>query len=206
MSFYKGVRVCLGGIYKCLFRVHIHGAENAPKSAGYLVVSNHISFLDVFSLAVSIRPQIRFMAKKELFSVPLLSGLIKALGAFPVDRKGSAVAPIKKSIALIDAGEVVGMFPTGHRYTGVKFDTARENVKSGAAMVAYRAKSSVLPIFIATKNDKVALFRRIDVYIGKQIEYDELGFESGGSAEYDSAAGVIYERIAALMPEERRTK
>ncbi len=206
MSFYKGVRALLGGIFKCLFRVHVHGAQNEPCEGGYLAVSNHISFLDVFSLAVSLKGQIRFMAKKELFSVPVLGGLIKALGAFPVDRKGSAVAPIKKSIALIEAGEVVGMFPTGHRYTGVKFDTARENVKSGAAMVAYRAKSSVLPIFIATKNDKVALFRRIDVYIGKPIEYDELGFESGGSAEYDSVAGVIYERIAALMPEERRTK
>lgn len=206
MSFYKGVRACLGGIYKCLFRVHIHGAENAPQGGGYLVVSNHISFLDVFSLAVSIRPQIRFMAKKELFSVPVLGILIKALGAFAVDRKGSAVAPIKKSIELIGDGEVVGMFPTGHRYTGVKFDTAREHMRGGAAMVAYRARSQVLPMFIATKNDKVALFRRIDVYVGKPIAYEEFGFESGGSEEYARGSGLMYERIVELMPEESKSK
>ncbi len=205
MSFYKGVRAALGGIYKCLFRVHVHGAENEP-TGGYLAVSNHISFLDVFSLAVALKGQIRFMAKKELFSVPVLGGLIKALGAFPVDRKGNAVAPIRKSIALIEAGEVVGMFPTGHRYTGVKFDTAGGDVKSGAAMVACRAKATVLPAFIATKKDKVALFRRIDVYIGKPIEYAEFGFEGGGSAEYERGAALMYEKIVELMPEESRTK
>lgn len=206
MSFYKGVRALLGGIYKCLFRVHVHGAENEPREGGYLAVSNHISFLDVFSLGVALRGQIRFMAKKELFSVPVLGALIKALGAFPVDRKGNAVAPIRKSIALLESGEVVGMFPTGHRYTGVKFDTTREHVKGGAAMASYRAKATVLPMFIATKNDKVALFRRIDVYVGKPIPYEELGFESGGSAEYERAAGVMFERIVQLMPEESRTK
>ncbi len=205
MSFYKGVRAALGGIYKCLFRVHVHGAENEP-TGGFLVVSNHISFLDVFSLAVALKGQIRFMAKKELFSVPVLNGVIKALGAFPVDRKGNAVAPIKKSIALIEAGEVVGMFPTGHRFTGVKFDTTKCEVKGGAAMACYRAKATVLPAFIATKNDKVALFRRIDVYIGKPIGYGEFGFEGGGSEEYARGAELMYDRIVELMPEERKTK
>lgn len=206
MSFYKGVRAALGGIYKFLFRVHIHGAENEPSEGGYLAVSNHISFLDVFSLAVALRGQIRFMAKKELFSVPLLGGIIKALGAFPVDRRGNAVAPIKKSIALVESGEVVGMFPTGHRYSGVKFDTTKEHVKGGAAMAAYRAKATVLPLFIATKKDRVALFRRIDVYVGKPIAYEDFGFEAGGSEEYARGAELMYERIVELMPEESRTK
>ena len=206
MNLYKGVRTCLGGIFKFLFRVRIHGADNQPDGGGYLVISNHISFLDVFTIAVSLRSQVRFMAKKELFSVPVLGGLVKALGAFPVDRKGSAVAPIKKSIALIEAGEVVGMFPTGHRYSGVKFDTTREHMKGGASMVCNRAKASALPIFISTKNDKVALFRRIDVFVGKPIAFEEFAFEASTSAEYDRGAGIMYDRIAALMPEERRSK
>ena len=206
MGFYRFVRALLGGIYKCLFRVHVHGAQNEPRDCGFLVVSNHISFLDVFSLAVSLKGQIRFMAKKELFSIPVLNVLIKALGAFPVDRKGNAVAPIRKSIALLESGEVVGMFPTGHRYSGVKFDTTAEHVKGGAAMACYRAKATVLPMFIATKKDKVALFRRIDVYIGKPIAFDEFGFEGGGSEEYARGAKIMYDRIVELMPEESRTK
>jgi len=206
MSLYKGVRKVLPGLVKFIFRIHIHGSENEPMDGGYLACCNHISFVDVISSAVAVKRQVRFMAKKELFKIPLLGMLIKALGAFPVDRKGSAVAAVKKSQALLESGEVVGMFPTGHRFPGVKFDTTREEFKAGAAMVAYRAKVPVLPIFISTKNDKVRLFRRIDVYVGKPILFEELGFEKGGSAEYDRAAGVIFDRIAELAPEDGRSK
>lgn len=206
MSLYKGARKNLTGFIKWLFRIHVHGSENEPENGGYLVCCNHISFVDVLSTAVAIKAQIRFMAKKELFKIPLLGWLIKTLGAFPVDRKGNAVAAIKKSVSLLESGEVVGMFPTGHRYRGVKFDTTRENVKGGAAMAAYRAKVPVLPMFIATKKDKVALFRRIDIYVGKPIAYEEFGFENGGTDEYNRAARIIFDRIAELAPEERRSK
>ena len=63
----------------------------------------------------------------------------------------------------------------------------------------------VVPMFIATKNDKVVLFRRIDIYVGKPIAYEEFEFTKGGSEEYDRGAELIYERIAELMPEERRS-
>ena len=205
MNIYKGARKNLEGFIKWLFRIHVHGSENEPAEGGYLAASNHISYIDVLVSAVAVKRQIRFMAKKELFSVPLLGGLVKALGAFPVDRKGNAVAPIKKSIKLLGSGEVVGMFPQGHRYYGVKFDTTREHVKGGAAMAVYHAKCPVLPMFIATKNDRMRLFRRIDIYVGKPIAYEEFGFEKGGTEEYSRAAGLIFDRIAELAPPERKS-
>ncbi len=205
MKFYEGLRICLSGILKFVFRIHVHGNENEPMEGGYLAVSNHISFVDVITSAVALKGQIRFMAKKELFAVPVLGGLIKALGSFPVDRKGNPAAPIKKAISLIQGGEVVGMFPTGHRFAGVKFDTTRDEMKGGAAMVCYRSKCRVLPMFISTKNDKVVLFRRIDIYVGKPIEFEEFGFEKGGNDEYMKATDIMYERIAELMPRERRS-
>lgn len=206
MSLYNGARKNLAGFIKWLFRIHVHGSENEPSEGGYLVCCNHISFVDVLSTAVAIKRQIRFMAKKELFKVPLLGWLIKTLGAFPVDRRGNAASAIKKSVALLESGEAVGMFPTGHRFKGVKFDTTRDHVKGGAAMCAYRAKASVLPMFIATSKDSVALFRRIDIYVGKPIKYEEFGFENGGSEEYRKGSMLIFDRIAELAPTERRSK
>ncbi len=206
MKAYKRLKKCLQGLIKLVFRVHIHGAENEPDEGGYLLISNHISYIDVLVLAVALKRQIRFMAKKELFKVPLLGGLIKALGAFPVDRKGNAVAPIRKSIALLESGEVVGMFPQGHRLMKRKFDTTKDEIKGGAAMTCCRAKSPVLPAFIATKNDKVIPFRRVDIFIGKPIAYEEFGFEKGGNEEYMRAGGLMFERIAELAPEDRRSK
>lgn len=205
MNLYKGLRKNLYGFIKWLFRIHVHGSENEPMEGGYIACSNHISFADTITQAIALKRQIRFMAKKELFGIPLLGGLIKALGAFPVDRKGNAVAPIKKAISLLSDGEVVGMFPTGHRFVGVKFDTTRGEMKGGASMACYRSKCRVLPMFIATKNDRVLLFRRIDIYVGKPIEYEEFGFENGGNEEYLRAADIMFERIKELMPEERRS-
>lgn len=205
MDFYKGLRKILGGLIRVVFRIHIHGNENEPMEGGYLAVSNHISFFDVITSAVALKRQIRFMAKKELFAIPLLGSLIKALGAFSVDRKGNPAAPIKKAISLLQSGEVVGMFPTGHRFAGVRFDTTKDDMKGGAAMACYRSKCRVLPMFISTKNDRVVIFRRIDIYVGKPIEFEEFGFDVGGNDEYMKATGLMYERIAELMPEERRS-
>lgn len=205
MDLYKILRTKFPGFISWLFNVHIHGSENEPCEGGYLVISNHISYVDVFLNALAVKRQIRFMAKAELFKIPVLRGLVTNMGAFPVDRTGSAVSAIKKSVALLTEGEVVGMFPQGHRYKNRKFDTTESEFKAGAAMTAYRAKVPVLPMFIATKNDRVALFRRVDIYVGKPITYEELGFEKGGSDEYERGAKLMYERIAALMPEERRS-
>ena len=206
MDLYKVLKTKFPRLLTWLFGVHIHGSENEPLDGGYIAICNHISFVDVFIMALAVKKKIRFMAKKELFSVPVIGKLVDNMGAFPVDRKGSAVAPIKKSIALLEAGEAVGMFPQGHRFPKRKFDTTKAEIKGGAAMACYRAKATVLPMFIATKNDKITLFKRTDIYVGKPIAFEEFGFTKGGSEEYEKAAEMMFERIAELAPEERRSK
>lgn len=205
MNFYQGAKMALSGLAKLVFNIHVHGSENEPACGGYIAVANHISFVDVFVTAVAVKRQIRFMSKKELFSIPLLGGLLKALGAFSVDRKKNPTAALKTSISLLNSGEVVGIFPLGTRVSGKKFDTLGDMVKGGAAMVCYRSKVPVLPMFISTKNDKTCLFRRIDVYVGKPIAYEEFGFTDGGNGEYMKGATLMFERICELMPEERRS-
>ncbi len=161
-----------------------------------LVCCNHTSMLDVIALGAAFRRPLRYMAKKELFRVPIIAPLIRALGAFPVDRGGADVASIRRTVALLGEGELVGIFPQGHRYPGV--DPATTPVKGGAGMLAYRAKADILPVFIRTKGMKTRLFRRTEVIIGEPIRYAELGFESGGSAEYERAARIVFDRICAL--------
>ncbi len=205
MNIYKGAKKALEGFAKLVFNIHVHGSENEPTEGGYIAIANHISFVDVFVTAVAVKRQIRFMAKKELFKIPLLGGLLKSLGAFPVDRKKNATAALRTSISLLNSEEVVGIFPLGTRTSGMKFDTLANMVKGGAAMVCYRAKAPVLPMFISTKNDKACLFRRIDIYVGKPIAYEEFGFTDGGNGEYMKGAMLMFERICDLMPPERRS-
>ena len=62
--------------------------------------------------------RISYMAKKELFEVPVLGPAIRALGAYPVDRQGSATAAIRRSLAVLEAGGAIGIFPEGTRNRG----------------------------------------------------------------------------------------
>ena len=156
------------------FRIHAHGSENEPREEDgpYIIAANHISNADpIFLCASTDFQQPHFMAKKELFKIPLLKNLLSALGAYPVDRKGADVSTIKKTIQMIKDGKCVGIFPQGHREKGIHPKDA--NLKQGAAMIAIKAEATILPCCIKTKKMKFSFFRRVDVYFGKPIPFEE---------------------------------
>ena len=95
MKFYEAIYKIFARPVRALYRVRVIGAENLPAEGGCLLCSNHTSMRDVVVLAAALPRQPRYMAKKELFKIPLLSQLIRALGAFPVDRGGADVSSIK---------------------------------------------------------------------------------------------------------------
>lgn len=195
MTFYEKLYKALYPLVRRLYRLKVEGAENIP-AGGALIASNHTAFSDVIviSAACGMR-QVRFMAKKELFSSPI-APLIKTLGAFPVDRGGADVGSIRKTIELLDSGELVGIFPQGHRYGGV--DPRTTEIKHGVGMLAYRSGVKVVPVFIDNNRMKTGVFRKNTVKIGKAVDFCELGFVSGGKAEYANAARIIFDRICEL--------
>ena len=196
-SLYNFLRGTFGGLMRLLFRIRVVNPEKEPKSGSYLICANHTGLSDVIIMVAALRHQrVNFMAKKELFKIPILSLFLRAIGAFPVDRKGSSVAAIKTAITLVKDGNSVGVFPQGTRCPHV--DPRTTEVKSGVGMIAYRAGCDVLPIYLKTKKNKTGLFCRTRCIIGEPIAYGELGFEKGGSAEYDVAAARIFDRICAL--------
>lgn len=197
MRFYDFIYKMFHRPVTALFRVTETGAENVPDEGGYLLCSNHTSLTDVMVIPAMLkvrRP--KFMAKKELFKIPLLKQLITALGAFPVDRGGADVGAIKKAISLIGQGEIVSMFPQGHRFSGV--DARGTTVHHGCGLIAYRAKCPVIPVYIKTKAKQVKPFRRTEVIFGKPIMPEEFAFTEGGSEEYKRAAALIFDRICDL--------
>ena len=197
MSLYKGLHVCLGAIVRCIFRVKVEGGENLPDDGTYIVACNHICDADPVILAASVknRRQIRFMAKKELFKVPLLAQLIKALGAFPVDRGGADVGALKHSLKLLQNGEVVGIFPQGTRYP--KVHPAQSSVRNGVGMLAKRSGAMILPACIETKNFKIIpFFRRTYERFGTPYTPT---YTSEGSDAYAEIAAEAFDHIVALV-------
>lgn len=198
-KFYSNAYKLLAGFLRWFYNIRVTGAENEPVDGGYIACSNHLSNHDILVLAVSLKRQVRFFAKAELFRIPLLKQLITALGAYSVDRGKGDVASIKKTINILQAGEVVGFYPQGTRCPGVH---PSETVpRNGVGLIAYRAKSTVLPIAIETKGFKMRPFKRVNVHIGKPILYEEMEYTDGSREDYERAAKLIFNRILALFDE-----
>ena len=194
--FYKFIMVTVGPIYRFLFNVKVKGKENVPKSGGVLLCPNHISALDVISIGAVCPRQITCIAKKELFSIPVLKTLIKAMGAVKLDRGGADVGAIKTSVACIENGKTVVIFPQGHRYPEV--DPGTTPVKHGAGLIAYHAHSDVIPVCININKGKYGLFRRTEIIFGKLIKYEDLGFVNGGRDEYSAVTQKIFAEMVKL--------
>ncbi len=193
---YRFLRFLLARPIRFFQNVKAFGTENIEKGKNYIVCSNHIAKRDVVLLSAVYPTQLRFLAKKELFRIPVLSWLITKLGAIKLDRGGSDVTAIKTAVKLAESGETVAIFPQGHRYPSQNPATTPR--KNGAALIAYHSGCDVLPICIKTKRIKYTPFCRKEIIFGKPIKNSLLGFENGGNEEYRSATDKIFAEIVKL--------
>lgn len=193
---YNAYKRLLGGPAKLVYGLKAFGTNNLPADRGVIVCANHTSFSDVIVMSAVTEVQIKYMAKKELFAVPIVGPLVKALGAYPVDRKGGDVAALRKTVALIEDGYAVGIFPQGTRSPGV--DPRTTSVQHGVGLIAYRAKCDVVPVYIKTKGNHTKFFKKTQVHFGEIIPYESLGFEKGGKEEYKRASELIFDRICSI--------
>ena len=196
---YKVVKFVLTYPLRFLCNMKVRGTENEPttEQGAYLVIANHRTWADPIYLACVLKHgQPHFMAKKELFKIPLLNLLIRALGAYPVNRGGADVGAVKHTIEMLKAGVCVGMFPQGHRYN--KVDPRKTPVKTGAAMIALKAGVPVLPVFIKVKNNKHFFLCRKEVIVGKPISIEEMNYNPEAPGEYQRVADYLFERVCEL--------
>ncbi|AMA74741.1 lysophospholipid acyltransferase family protein [Aneurinibacillus thermoaerophilus] len=194
MHLYPFFRSLFRGIFASVYRWRVIGRENIPDGEGIVLCANHISNWDPVLLGCGIERQVHFMAKQELFKVPVLSWLIRNFGAFPVKRGAGDRQAIRKSLEVVNQGKVLGIFPEGRRNRAGAGDVGK--VLPGAAMIALKAGVRVVPVAII---GPYRLFRPITIIYGKPIDIvaEVAGKESGERTQY--AAEVIRREIQALM-------
>ncbi len=202
MGFYDNMIKWLAGFFCALYRVEVIGRENIPedteknKLPGFMLCSNHIANLDPVVIVAAIRVKINWMAKESLFKIPVLAPLIRALGAYPVNRAAGDVGAIKRTIAQLKECHSVGIFPQGHRQPHVEPRTTE--IRYGAGMIAYRAGCDVLPIAIVTKKHKLVPFSKTVIIVGEKIPFADLNLTAGNTEAYKHATEVIFDRICTL--------
>lgn len=186
-------------LFTVFYRVKVHGIHNFPKEGPVLVCANHQSFIDVFMIGYKLDRLVNYMAKSELFGVPIISYVIKICGAYPVKRGFGDVGAIKSTMKQLKEGKAVGMFPEGTR-NKKKND---EKIKPGAAMIAIKAKVPIIPVKI---DGKIRIFRKIDVYFGQPYKIESVDNKKYSSLELTEFSKDIMKRINKLPEDVQQWK
>ncbi len=181
-----------------LYRVRVRGRENIPKTGPFILAGNHVSNLDPPILGSFAHPrEIHFMAKDDLFTKPILRWLLPRINAFPVNREGSARAPLMDSLALLRAGRCVGIFPQGTRNPDGERDA-----RLGMAWVAQLAQVPVVPAAIYGSRGAKLFRTQIKVAYGKPIPPPPGG--KAGKAALVAYTEAIMAAVDALNEENDR--
>ncbi|GFN30622.1 lysophospholipid acyltransferase family protein [Paenibacillus xylaniclasticus] len=185
---YVFCRTVLRLVYRFLFRLEAEGVHHVPASGPVILCSNHLSNFDPPTIGIQLERKIQFMAKKELFDIPLFGRLITALGAFPVKRGGVSKEAIRSSIELLSAGGMMGIFPEGTRHSN------GEAAKKGAAMIALRSGAVIIPVYI---DGNYKLFRKTVVRYGPPVDLSDIIAEPSTDS-LERVTQRIMEHIRAL--------
>lgn len=188
MKIYVFCRGVLRMLYAVLYPLKIVGRENIPREGGVLLCANHISNLDPITIGIKLERQVKYMAKEELFKVPVLGWLVGQLGAFPVKRGGVSKDAIKTALKTLRAGEMMGIFPEGTR------NSDSGAAKKGAASFALRSGAAVIPAAIM---GPYKLFRPITVVYGEPIDLS--AFEGAGTDQLDAVTDLIMSKIREMI-------
>ncbi|HEY8421490.1 MAG TPA: lysophospholipid acyltransferase family protein [Thermoclostridium sp.] len=193
--FYRFVACLCRVFFSVFYKVEYKGLENVPEDGPLIICCNHISLLDMFLFAHRIPRKVYFMAKKELFSIPLLNIAIKALGAFPVNRGHGDLNAAKTTLNLLNEGKAVGIFPEGTRSKKAK---GRARPKSGAVLFAIESGAPVLPVGIF---GDYRIFTKLKVVYGKPFRIEWNKGEKATKSDMQNMAEELMEKIYSLGQE-----
>lgn len=188
-------------IMKVFYRYKFINNNSIPHEGAYIIASNHMSFSDPVLLGLGQRRRLFFMAKQELFKNKFFAGLIRALGAFPVERGAGDGKAIKTGEDLIKEGNVMTIFIEGGRTKTGEFMRPR----SGCALVAQQMQVPVIPACITiTGNPKHRLAKRV-IHFGDPLTPQQLGLTPDGDRrQLKNATNMIMDEIKKMREQDRK--
>ena len=175
-----------------------------------IVVSNHLSWVDIPLLGVSLPRRIVFMGKKEYYRSPFHRFLMRTLGGFTVERGTADMTAFRMADEALRSGCVLGIFPEGTRSRTFQLQPGHR----GTAYVALRNNAYILPVGISgtekirqryENDNKMKLFYRpeVTVNMGEPFKLPQVDGRPG-RAELTSSTETIMRQLAQLLPDDYR--
>lgn len=180
--------VLLGPLMRIWCRPTIEGAEHVPAEGGAILASNHLAVADSFFLPLLLPRKVTFLAKREYFTAPGVTGRLKkifftGMGQVPLDRSvgSAAMAAMETSIRLLREGHLLGIYPEGTRSP----DGRLYKGKTGVARMALEAEVPVIPVaMIGTDRvnpigSRIWRPRKVHIKIGEPLDFERYRGMSG---------------------------
>jgi 1-acyl-sn-glycerol-3-phosphate acyltransferase len=168
---YSIIRLLAFLILKIIFGIKVFGKNYIPKKGGFILASNHVSYLDPVVLGVACPRRLNFMARDDLFCNPLSVWLLSRVGAFPVKKNSADPSAIKEAMRRLKHAEPLLLFPEGSR----SFEGMSLEPEPGIGFLGAKLNVPVIPVFIRgtdkalPRGARLIRPHRISVYFGKQI-------------------------------------
>jgi len=196
-----------------LTRVRVEGAlDQIPREGPVIVAANHASNLDPLVIAACLMPRLgrrlQWLGKKELFGWPILGWVATNGGVHPVDRSTADVEAYRLARRILDEGHLLLVFPEGTR----SHDGLPQHARDGAAVLALRTGSPIVPVGIAGSFDVWPRGQRlphpggrVTLRVGTPFRLaDELPAGTDRKAAKGLATDLMMRRIAGLLPPSQR--
>lgn len=189
---------------KLKYRLKVVGAKNIPRHGGAVIVANHCSYLDPpVMCAVSGSRIVRFMARDTLFSSSFAKWYFNGVRVIALDRTRGDLGALKRAIATLKEGQVIGLFPEGTRST----DGQMREAKGGIGFLIAKGDVPVVPLYITgtfqafPKGSSKFKPSRITARVGKPIAPEEIRAAMPVKGDYEAVGALIMRRIRELAEE-----
>ncbi len=168
---YRFLRMLVHLLNRLLFRTTVEGADQVPTTGPVIIAPVHRSFIDFFVASEVTGRKLHYMAKDSLWNNRLLARILPTVGAFPVHRGSADRESLRRAQHVLEAGEVLILFPEGERRTG----PVVQDLHEGVAFLSARTGATVVPVGIGgsasvmPKGKRIPRPRHIHLVVGPPI-------------------------------------
>ena len=187
----KIVKAFLSTIYRLAYRVKKVGEENVPKEGGYIICANHVNYIDAAAIVFFTKRKVCFIGKEDLCRSRIINWLTHLFDCIPIKRNSQDIEAMKRSFKVLKDGEILGKFPEGTR-NGLQ---KGEQVKNGAAYMAIRTGTPVIPVGI---QGSFKPFTKVTINYGKPLDYSKIQSKSPEKEVLTQVSEEIMNNIVML--------
>ena len=195
-------------LFQLYFRWRVYNVERVPLEGPVILASNHASYLDPPLVGAGLRRHINYLAREDLFQVPVMGWVLRQWQVVPVDRDGGGAAGLRRILDRLLAGGAIILFPEGTRTRDGKLQTAR----SGIGLTVIKSSAPVVPVRVFGTFEAYGRHlrfprpRRMTVKYGRPLSFEQLRAEAKVCSKprlkeiYQQVANELMTAIAKLEP------